>query len=240
MQKTPLHISSAEECADRIVDTIGNRVVLGLPLGLGKPCQIANALYKKAQADPNIRLTILTALHIERAKPSSNLEKRFLEPILERIFGDYPGFDYLSDVRGNTLPPNVEVAEFYLSPGKYLRNAVAQQNYISCNYTHAARDLAALGVNVMAQIVCEKELNGKPMYSLSCNPDLTLDLLRIMKGRAGRGTSRSSSHRSTTSCRSCTTMRWSTPANSTWSWKIRLTSSLCRRLPPRPSALPIT
>jgi len=186
-KKLPLHITSAEECVDRIIDSIGNSVVLGLPLGLGKPCQIANALYKRAQADPNIQLKILTALHIERARPASNLEKRFLEPILERVFGDYPGFEYLSDVRSNTLPTNVEVSEFYLSPGKFLRNAVAQQNYISCNYTHAARDLAALGVNVMAQIVCEKELNGKPMYSLSCNPDLTLDLIRIMKEKGRQG-----------------------------------------------------
>ena len=53
-KKLPLHITSAEECVDRIIDSIGNSVVLGLPLGLGKPCQIANALYKRAQADPNI------------------------------------------------------------------------------------------------------------------------------------------------------------------------------------------
>ncbi len=186
-KKLPLHVASAEECADRIIESIGNHIVLGLPLGLGKPCQIANALYKRAKADPNIQLNILTALHIERPRPASDLEKRFMGPILERIFGDYPGFDYLSDVRSNTLPPNVEVSEFYLSPGKFLRNAPAQQNYISCNYTYAARDLAALGVNVLAQIVCEDELNGKPMYSLSCNPDLTLDLLRIMKEKGRQG-----------------------------------------------------
>ena len=182
--KLPLHITSAEECVDRIIETVGNRIVLGLPLGLGKPCQIANALYKRAQADPNLQLKILTALHIERTNPASDLEKRFLEPILERIFGDYPGFDYLSAVRSNSLPANVEVAEFYLSPGKFLHNIVQQQNYISSNYTHAARDLAAQGVNVLAQLVCEKKLNGKSWYSLSCNPDLTLDLIELMKQRA--------------------------------------------------------
>jgi len=110
-----------------------------------------------------------------------------VDPILHRVFGDYPGFEYLSAVRANTLPPNVEVAEFYLSPGKFLHNVVEQQNYISSNYTHAARDLAALGVNVMAQIVCEKELNGKTCYSLSCNPDLTLDLIEMLKEKGRRG-----------------------------------------------------
>jgi acyl-CoA hydrolase len=188
MQKErPVHITSAEECVDRIIESVGNLIVLGLPLGLGKPCQIANALYRRAQADPGIQLKILTALHIERANPASDLEKRFVEPILDRVFGDYPGFEYLSAVRANTLPPNVEVAEFYLSPGKFLHNVVEQQNYISSNYTHAARDLTKLGVNVMAQIVCEKELNGKTCYSLSCNPDLTLDLIEILKEKGRQG-----------------------------------------------------
>jgi acyl-CoA hydrolase len=183
----PLHLTSADECVDRIIEAVGNRIVLALPLGLGKPCQIANALYQRAQADPHIQLNILTALHIERPNPTSDLEKRFVEPILERVFGDYPGFEYLSAIRSNSLPPNVEVAEFYLSPGKFLHNVAQQQNYISSNYTHAARDLAALGVNVLAQLVCEKKLDGKSWYSLSCNPDLTLDLIELMKERAQQG-----------------------------------------------------
>jgi acyl-CoA hydrolase len=183
----PLHLTSADECVDRIIEVVGNRIVLALPLGLGKPCQIANALYQRALADPNLQLNILTALHIERPNPTSDLEKRFLEPILERVFGDYPGFEYLSAIRSNSLPPNVEVSEFYLSPGKFLHNVVQQQNYISSNYTHAARDLVAFGVNVLAQLVCEKELDGKSWYSLSCNPDLTLDLIELVKQRAEQG-----------------------------------------------------
>ena len=183
----PLQLASADECVDRIIEVVGNRIVLALPLGLGKPCQIANALYQRALLDPQLQLTILTALHIERPNPTSDLEKRFVEPILQRVFGDYPGFEYLSAVRSNSLPPNVEVAEFYLSPGKFLHNVVPQQNYISSNYTHVARDLAALGVNVVAQLVCEKELDGKSWYSLSCNPDLTLDLIELLKERAQQG-----------------------------------------------------
>jgi acyl-CoA hydrolase len=183
----PLHLTSADECVERIIEAVGNRIVLALPLGLGKPCQIANALYQRALLDPHIQLNILTALHIERPNPTSDLEKRFVEPILERIFGDYPGFEYLSAIRSNSLPANVEVAEFYLSPGKFLNNVVQQQNYISSNYTHAARDLAALGVNVLAQLICEKKLDGKSWYSLSCNPDLTLDLIEMMKEKAQQG-----------------------------------------------------
>ena len=183
----PLRISTADECVDRIIESVGNRIVLGLPLGLGKPCHIANALYARARADSNIHLKILTALHIERPNPVSDLEKRFMGPVLERIFGDYPGFDYLSAVRSNSLPDNVELVEFYLSPGKFLHNAVEQQNYISSNYTHAARDLAAHGVNVMAQLICEKEIEGKSCYSLSCNPDLTMDLVGMLRAVKQQG-----------------------------------------------------
>jgi acyl-CoA hydrolase len=184
---TPLQIKTAEECVDRIIERVGSRILLGLPLGLGKPCQIANALYKRAKADPGIHLKIFTALHIERPVPTKDLEKRFLEPILDRIFGDYPGFEYMSAIRSNTLPPNVEVSEFYLTPGKFLHNAVEQQNYVSCNYTHAARDIAGAGINVLAQLVCEKELDGKSWYSLSCNPDLTVDLIEMMREQEQQG-----------------------------------------------------
>lgn len=188
MQKhMPLHLATAEDCVDKIIESVGKRIVLGLPLGLGKPCQIANALYSRAQVDPSIQLKILTALYIERAIPNSMLEKRFLGPILDRIFGDYPGFEYLSAIRSNTLPQNVEVAEFYLTPGKFLHNVIEQQNYICSNYTHAARDLAGLGVNVLAQLVCEKDLGGKSWYSLSCNPDLTIDLIKMMKEQEQHG-----------------------------------------------------
>jgi acyl-CoA hydrolase len=183
----PLKLASAEECVDQIIQRVGDRIVLGLPLGLGKPCQIANALYRRAKADPQIHLTILSALHIERPASHNDLEKRFLDPILDRIFGDYPGFDYLPDVRSDCLPPNVEVAEFFLAPGKFLRNPVEQQNYISSNYTHAARDLVELGANVVAQLVCEKEVDGKRYYSLSCNPDLTLHMLALLRERERQG-----------------------------------------------------
>ena len=63
----------------------------------------------------------------------------------------------------------------------------AQQNYISSNYTHAARDMLARGVNTVLVMVSER--GGR--YSLRCNPDLTLESWR----RCARGASRASSPR---------------------------------------------
>jgi hypothetical protein len=51
------------------------------------------------------------------------------------------------------LPPNIKVAEFFFTPGAYIKIAAAQQNCISSNYTHAMRDLLEQGVNVAAQMV---------------------------------------------------------------------------------------
>ena len=183
----PIQFTAVEACVDKIIEKVGRRIVLGLPLGLGKPCHIANALYQRAKADPSIHLTIFSALHIERPVPGNDLEKRFLEPILDRIFGDYPGLDYMLDLRADKLPPNATVSEFFLAPGKFIHNAVAQQNYISTNYTHAVRDLNGLGVNVLAQMVSEKKVAGKTWYSLSSNPDITQNLISLMRKRERQG-----------------------------------------------------
>ena len=54
----------------------------------------------------------------------------------------------------------------------------AQQHYISANYTHAASYLLARGLNVVTQLVAKRVVDGVTRYSLSCNTDTTLDILR--------------------------------------------------------------
>jgi Acetyl-CoA hydrolase/transferase C-terminal domain len=54
----------------------------------------------------------------------------------------------------------------------------AQQHYISANYTHAASYLLTRGLNVVTQLVAKRVVDGVPSYSLSCNTDTTLDILR--------------------------------------------------------------
>jgi acyl-CoA hydrolase len=62
-----------------------------------------------------------------------------------------------------------------------LNTRLAQQNYISSNYTHVARDMDRRGVNAVLVMVAER--GGR--YSLSCNPDLTLDVVASMRKRGG-------------------------------------------------------
>ncbi|MEN9377075.1 MAG: hypothetical protein RL710_2232 [Pseudomonadota bacterium] len=170
-----------EKCVDAIIAKVGKKIVFGMPLGLGKPNHLANALYLRAKKDPSIHLRIMTALSLEVPKGSSDLEKTFLKPFAERIWGDYPALAYLADLSSNKLPPNVEVSEFFMKAGVFLNNVVEQQNYISSNFTHIARDMLENGVNVLAQIVCKKEINGETFFSLSCNPDVSPTIVPMLR-----------------------------------------------------------
>ncbi len=161
-----------------VVEQLNGHVVMGLPLGLGKPVQFANAIYALAAADPAIHLEIFTALTLQPPPRGRGLAARFLGPLLDRLFDGVPTLDYERDRRQNRLPPNVRVSEFYFAPGSQLGVASAQQEYVSANYTHVARDLLDRGVNLLATLVAIDETGGTPRYSLSCNPDLTLDLVQ--------------------------------------------------------------
>jgi acyl-CoA hydrolase len=173
----PARFADPAQLADSIVEKVGKTIVLALPLGLGKANHIANALFAKAVADRSIRLTIFTALTLEAPRAKSELERRFLDPIAQRLFAGYPALDYAAAVHAANVPPNVEINEFFFEAGQWLGSPYAQQHYICANYTHALRYVLDRGVNVIAQLVAHRADEAPRAFSLSCNPDLTLDLL---------------------------------------------------------------
>lgn len=185
--RSPRHQSEAEQLVDEVIASVGPDITLGLPLGLGKPHRFVNALYQRACRDSSIRLHIVTALSLLAPGGSSSLEKRFMGPFAERLYGRIPELAYARDVAGKKLPGNVRVSEFFFKAGSYLNHTGQQRNYICTNYTHAVRDLLSLGVNVVAQMVAPAPVGvegeqGK--VSLSSNPDLTLDLIPLMREQA--------------------------------------------------------
>ena len=181
----PKMFSDADAVADDIIRDVGRKLVVGLPLGLGKANHIVNALYARAAADRSIDLTFFSALTLEKPKPVNLLESRFITPVIDRLFGGYPDLAYAEPLRHGKLPPNIRVIEFFFLAGRWMRVAEAQQNYISANYTHAASYLLAQGLNVVTQLVARRVAGGVPRYSLSCNTDTTLDVLRARnEGRA--------------------------------------------------------
>src|SRR5438105_1778577 len=177
----PQNFTEPNAVADAIIATVGKRIVLGLPLGLGKANHIVNALFERAAADSSLRLTIFTALTLEKPRAKTALEARFINPIIDRLFGGYPDLAYARALHQGRLPPNVEVNEFFFLAGQWLGSPVAQQNYIAANYTHALQYLLAKGVNVVAQLVAKRVVDGKPRYSLGGNTDTTIDLLKARR-----------------------------------------------------------
>ena len=180
----PVIFDDPVRLADTILEKVGGTIVLALPLGLGKANHIANALFAKAVADRSIRLTIFTALTLEAPRTKSELERRFFDPVAERVFAGYPALEYATAIRAGKVPPNVEINEFFFVAGQWLGSPYAQQHYICANYTHALHYVLDRGVNVVGQLVAHRAEESARPYSLSCNPDLTLDLLALR--RAGR------------------------------------------------------
>ena len=180
----PIYFDDPDRLTEAIVGRIGKNIVLALPLGLGKANHVANSVFNRVAGDPSMALRIFTALTLGKPRPKRELERRFLEPISARLFDGYPALAYDEALLQNRLPPNIEVDEFFFLAGSRLNVAASQRNYISANYTHALRYVLDRKVNVVGQLVAKRVRDGKTHYSLSCNPDITLDLLDAR--RAGR------------------------------------------------------
>ena len=176
-----VHLSDLDLCVDQIIEKVGKTLVIGTPLGLGKANLLLNGIYQRALQDPDLSVTLFTALTLETPPPGRGLEARFMQPLIERWFAGYPELDYATACSRGTLPDNVTVHEFFLSPGKFLSNAGVQQEYISSNYTHVARDMLSRGVNVIVQMVSPGSAHHAGRVSLSCNPDVSLELIPKMR-----------------------------------------------------------
>src|SRR5437870_11038538 len=183
MSDRPTYYADVETCVEETLRKVGKRIALGTPLGLGKANHLVNEFFRRAREDPRIELRIFTALTLARPRWENELGRRLLEPLSERLFAGYPELDYVDPLRDGTLPGNIRVSEFYFQPGSFLRSPLAQQNYVSSNYTHVVRDILDAGINVLAQLVAKSD--GR--YSLSCNSDLTLDLVPRMRERESGG-----------------------------------------------------
>jgi acyl-CoA hydrolase len=174
--------SDPVRCAEAIIDRAGRDLALAIPIGIGKPVQLANALYRLAEADRSLRLRIFTGLTLVRPQYRTSLERRFVEPLLDRLFATYPDVAYIKALRGEGLPPNIQVTEFFLQAGAWIGNARVQQSYTSLNYSQVAAHLERMGANVFGQLVAPHP-QGHDRISLSSNTDITLDMRPYMTAR---------------------------------------------------------
>lgn len=187
-QSAARRFTDVDACVQATIERVGTQIVLGLPVAIGKPNPLVNAFVRRAVQDAAVKLTIVTALSLRKPRGSSELERRFVEPFAQRVFGDYPELEYVRLIEQQRLPSNIEIIEFYLEPGAWLGNAHLQQHYLGSNYTHIGRDALLRGLNVIAQIVAAPPPGeaSPGQLSLGSNPDMTADLLpQIATLRAG-------------------------------------------------------
>ncbi|PKL16567.1 MAG: hypothetical protein CVV49_15640 [Spirochaetae bacterium HGW-Spirochaetae-5] len=177
-----------KKTVDDTIKYLGKDIVLGVTLALGKPVKILNEFYRRAKEDPEISLKVITALSLEKPQGKSELEIRFLKDLVERIFKDVPDFDYMKDFRNGTLPPNVQLYEFYCKPGSNNKNKHYQMNHVANHYTHVPRCAKTLKCNVGAMLLASREIDGKLVYSAACNPDITLETHATMMIERAKGT----------------------------------------------------
>lgn len=177
--RAPFYTDDAYQCAKNVIEQIGHRIVVATPLGIGKPVQFLNELYKIACLNPSIDLTILTALTLLKPVIKNDLLKGLLHPFIERVYGDYEDLLYEKDRRDRCLPKNIKIVEFFLSAGAYLNNPCAQRDYVSLNFTHVVKNTEHYGINVIASMVAKEGNN--PNLSLSCNIDVVGDLIKNRK-----------------------------------------------------------
>jgi acyl-CoA hydrolase len=188
-KREPLHLSVAQ-CVDHIVETFGRDIRIAMPLGLGKPIPLINALYQRARKDSTLELTIFTALSLEKPVWNNPLERRLLEPFVERVWGGVPDLEFLRDLRLGEVPPNVHIHELFFKAGAYNHHEGMQQNHICSNYTHVVRDCTINNNQIFAHMIARVDDERERCYSASCNADTALMTLKLFADAQARGEKR--------------------------------------------------
>lgn len=182
----PFTSQNADECAGAIVARVGRHVRLAVPIGIGKPTALLDALYRMAEADSGLRLSIFTGLTLTPPRPRSLLEARFTGPLLQRALGSYRPPLYAAAQARGALPANITVHEFFLQAGAGTESSAEQRSYISLTYAQVAQYLQRLETNVLAQAVAPG-LRDPTRVSLSANTDVTLDMMDYVAQRREAG-----------------------------------------------------
>lgn len=174
------YYSNAGDCADEIIARLNKKICVGIGCGVGKPVNFINALYLRAKSDPEIDLTIISALTLEKPKPQNELQRRLMEPMMSRIFEDGPDFEHVLDLRKNAIPDNVKLYEWMLPPGGYVMHDTGQKLHVASNFSDAPRDILSKDINIICQLAGSVEIDGKRMITSAGNSDVINELLEAV------------------------------------------------------------
>lgn len=169
--------SNIEECLDEIIGRLNKKICVGIGCGVGKPVNFINALYLRAKEDPEIDLTIISALTLEKPKGTNELQKRLLEPMISRIFEDGPDFEHVLDLRKNSIPDNVKLYEWMLPPGGYIMHDKGQKVHVASNFSDAPRDIINKDINLLCHLAASVDIDGEKVITGGGNSDVISALI---------------------------------------------------------------
>jgi hypothetical protein len=116
-------VSARCAAVDHVLDTIPGDIVLGIPLGMGKPNPFVNALYRRIKANPASAACASSPRCRWKSRWAQRPGAALPGPLVERVFGDYPDLDYVKDLRAAACRPTSRCNEFFMKTGDYLGNA---------------------------------------------------------------------------------------------------------------------
>ena len=134
-------LNNPTRCAEAIVDRVGSDIRMAVPIGIGKPILLIDALYRLAEADRRVKLSIFTGLTLTRPRFRNTLERRFVAPLLDRLFATYSEPLYVAALEQGRLPANIAVTEFFLQAGAWLASGAAQRSHAAQFPLGLAREL---------------------------------------------------------------------------------------------------
>lgn len=178
---TQKYFQQVEPLVQSLIDKVGKKIVFAA--GFGRPISVFNELYRRACTDPELDVTFISGLMLGRPKATSDLEARFLDPFVERVFDNLPELAFLPAYKRGTLPDNIKVIDIFFVAGAQMNNSYAQQHYVYSNFTYWFRDMINLGCNVFGHEIARQTVDGKEMLSLSGEGYTKTMMQRIAKLR---------------------------------------------------------
>ena len=198
----PIRSSDPVRCAEAIVDRAGRDIAIAMPIGVGKPVALVNALYRLAEADRRIRPAHLHGAEPGRPPYRTTLERRFVEPLLERCSTTIPTSTTSGRCAGG--PAAQHRGHRILPAGRRLAFQCA-----ACNEATRASTIRrspriwSASAPTFSASSSRRIRKRAARVSFSSNTDVTLDMLPYISD-GGRPASRSHSRsRSMPTCRIC-------------------------------------
>ena len=134
-------------------------------LGVGKPVKFINALFDRAVKDPEIKLTIISALSLEKPLPGNELQNILAQPIYDRLFDKVVDFKHIEAVRKNKLPKNIKIYEWMFTVGEFMMHDSAQMMHVASNLRDGPRDIKKLDMNVFCHLAAFEMVDEIPLIS---------------------------------------------------------------------------